>query len=95
MKCERVECLEICKDGSSLLLKAECDAYLIKLEGEYYVTATVPGNKVVRMKTKELLAERKELKANDVLKFDMEVEPIGASITAMFGEKVVEREILF
>ena len=78
-----------------MVVKADCDAYLIKLEGEYYVTATVPENKVIRMKTKELLIERKEIKAGEVLKFDMEVEPIGAHVVAMFGENVVEREILF
>ncbi len=95
MPCERVECLELCKEDSTLTLKAECDAYLVKLDGEYYVTATVPGNKVVRMKTKETLLERRQVKAGESLKFNMEVEPVGAHVIAMFGERLVEREILF
>ena len=72
---------------------SERPVFVEKLVLEYYYTVYMPDGRVARRRGEEVVLEKKELKPNEILKFDMEVKVAGAKAVILEGTELKTYEV--
>ncbi|NPA84558.1 MAG: hypothetical protein GXO07_00960 [Crenarchaeota archaeon] len=83
-------------DGPRVIVvnDSEEPVFVEKLVLEYYYTVYMPDGRAVRRRGEEVVLEKKELKPGESLRFDMEVEVVGAKALILEGTQLKSYEVV-
>ena len=93
---KRLGPLKVIFEGSKVTVVNDSDrpVFVEKLALEYYYTVYMPDGRVARRRGEEVVLEKKEIKPNEVFRFDMEVEVVGAKATILEGTQLRTYEVV-